>query len=109
MRWSENSSTAEAVQGAALAFQCVDNIHGGHGLALGVLSVGDGITDHILQEDLENTAGLLVDETRDSLHTTTASKTTDSGLGDSLDVITKNLPVTLGASFSEALATLSTA
>ena len=33
---------------------------------------------HILEEDLENTTGLLVDETRDTLHTATASETTDS-------------------------------
>ena len=37
---------------------------------------------HVLEEDLENTTGLLVDETRDTLDTTTAGKTTDSGLGD---------------------------
>lgn len=33
---------------------------------------------HILQEDLENTAGLLVDETGNTLYTATTSKTTDS-------------------------------
>ena len=37
---------------------------------------------HILEEDLENTTGLLVDEARDTLDTTSAGKTTDSGLGD---------------------------
>ena len=40
---------------------------------------------------VENTAGLLVDETRDTLHTTSASQTADSRLGDTLDVITRNL------------------
>ena len=63
MEGSENCSTTEAVQGAALALQSVDNIHGSYSLALSMLCVGDGITDYILQEDLENTAGLLVDET----------------------------------------------
>ena len=42
-----------------------------------------------LEEDLENTTGLLVDESRDTLDSTTASETTDSGLGDSLDVVTQ--------------------
>jgi hypothetical protein len=51
-------------------------------LPLGMLSVGDGITDNVLEEDLENTASLLVDETGDTLDTTTASETTNSGLGD---------------------------
>lgn len=54
-------------------------------------------TTHVLEEDLEDTAGLLVDETGDTLDTTTAGETADSGLGDALDVITKNLAVTLGA------------
>ena len=35
---------------------------------------------YILKEDLENTTSLLVDETRDTFHTATAGKTTDSGL-----------------------------
>ena len=52
----------EAVQGPALPLQCVDHGHGGDGLALGVLGVGDGVADHVLQEDLEDAAGLLVDE-----------------------------------------------
>lgn len=43
----------------------------------------------------------LVDETGDSLDTTSTSETPDSGLGDSLDVVTKDLPVTLGTTLSE--------
>ena len=71
-----------------------------------MLGVGDGITDHVLQEHLEDTAGLLVDQTGDALHAATASQTADSGLGDSLDVITENLAMTLGASFSESFSSL---
>ncbi|CAH3182156.1 unnamed protein product, partial [Porites lobata] len=69
----------------------VHHIHGGHSLAFGVLGVGNSITDHILQENFENTTSLFVDQARDSLDTATASKTTDSWLGDALDVVTKNL------------------
>ena len=47
-----------------------------------MLSVCDGVTDDVLEEDLEDTTGLLVDETRDTLDTATAGKTTDSGLSD---------------------------
>ena len=54
--------TSESVQGPALAFEGIDNIHGGYCLPLGMLSVGDGITDDILQEHLEYTSGLLIDE-----------------------------------------------
>lgn len=37
---------------------------------------------HVLQEDLQDTSGLLVDEARDTLDASTASQTADSGLGN---------------------------
>ena len=43
-----------------------------------MLSVGDGVADDVLEEDLEDTAGLLVDEARDTLDTATTGETTDS-------------------------------
>ena len=98
------SLTAEAVQSAALTLQSIDHIHGGHGLSLGVFGVGDGITDHVLQENLQHTTSLLVDEAGDSLHTTTASQTTDRRLGNALDVITKDFAMTLSISLTESLA-----
>jgi hypothetical protein len=73
-----------------------------------VLSVGDGITDDTLEEGLEDTTRLLVDHGRDTLDTTTTSQTADGRLGDTLDVVTKNLPVALGTTLSEALAALAT-
>lgn len=63
----------------------------GDGLALGVLAVGDGVTDDVLEEDLQDTASLFVDQARDTLDATTASQTADSRLGDALDVVTKDL------------------
>ena len=99
---------AESVQSTALAFQSIDDIHGGDSLPLGVLGVGDGITDDVLKENLEDTTGLLVNKTRDALHTATTSETTDSGLRDTLDVITKYFPVTLSATLSKALASFAT-
>ncbi len=98
---------AEAVEGAALALECIDDIHGGDGLAAGVLSVSHSVADHILEEHLEDRAGLLVDEAGDTLHTTTASETADGGLGDALDVVAEHLAVTLGAALAESLAALS--
>lgn len=56
-----NRLTTETVEGTALSLEGVDNVERGDGLALGVLSVGDGVTDDTLEEGLENTAGLLVD------------------------------------------------
>jgi hypothetical protein len=53
--------TTETVKGAALSLESVDNVERCDGLALGVLGVGDSVTDDTLKEGLENTASLLVD------------------------------------------------
>ncbi|KAL5535286.1 hypothetical protein ACEPAF_3380 [Sanghuangporus sanghuang] len=97
-----------------------------------MLGVSDGIPDDILQEDLEYTTGLFVDQTRDTLYTTAASKTTNRlgntkcnvskakvagfpneeqvtyRLRNTLDVITKDLTVTLCTTFAETLSSTST-
>ena len=94
---------AEAVQGAALALEGVHDVHGGHGLPAGVLGVGDGVTDDVLEEHLEDPAGLLVDEPGDALDAPAASEAADGGLGDALDVVAEDLPVPLGAALAEPL------
>ena len=71
---------AEAVQGLALALERVHDVHGRDGLAASVLSVRDRVADDVLKEDLEDTAGLLVDEARDALDSAPASKAADRGL-----------------------------
>ena len=75
-RWVDNgqmSLTSESVQGASLPLESIDNIHGGDGLPLGVFGVGDGIPDDVLKENLEDSTGLLIDESRDTLDSSTAS------------------------------------
>ena len=101
--------TAESVQGASLALEGVDHIHGSHGLPLGVLGVGDGITDDVLKENLEDTTGLLVNKTRDALHTATTSEPANRRLGDALDVVAQHLTVPLCAAFSESLSSFASA
>ena len=44
---------------------------------------------------------------RDTLDTATTGETTNGGLGYALDVVTKNLSVTLGSTFAETLSTFS--
>jgi len=100
--------TAETVQSASLTLQSVDDVHGGHSLALGVFSVRHSVTDHVLQEHFEDATSLLVDQARDTLHTTSASKTTDGWLRDALDVVTKYLAMTLGATLAETFASFTT-
>ena len=101
--------TSESVQGASLPLESIDNVHGCDGLSLGVLGVGDGVTDHVLQENLQNSTGLLIDEAGDTLHTTTASQTPNGRLCDTLDVITENFPMTLSATLSKTLASFAAA
>ena len=85
---SEECLTSESVEGTSLTFQGIDDVHGSDCLPLGVLGVSDCITDHILQENLEDSSGFFVDETRDSLDSTTSCQSSDGGLRDTLDVIT---------------------
>ena len=73
-----------------------------------MLGVGHGIAHDVLKEDLEDTAGLLVDEAGDALDTTTASETADGRLRDTLDVVAQHLAVAAGSALAESLASLST-
>ena len=45
--------STEAVEGASLSLEGVDDIHSRHGLSLGVLAVGDSVTDDVLEEHLK--------------------------------------------------------
>ena len=97
-------SSIESVQRTALTLESVDDVEGGDGLSLGVFAVGDRITHDVLQEDLEDAAGLLVDEARDALDATATSQTANGRLRDALDVVAQNLAMMLGASLSETFA-----
>ena len=66
LREVSNLST-ETVQSAALSLESVDDIEGGDGLSLGVLGVGDSVSDDTFEEGLQDTASLLVDHCWDGL------------------------------------------
>jgi len=95
----------EAVERTALALERVDNIERRDRLALGVLRVRDGVADDAFEERLQHATRLFVDHGRDTLDTTTTRETADGGLRDALDVVAKDLAVTLGATLAKALAT----
>jgi hypothetical protein len=69
--------TSEAVNGSALSLQSVDDIHCCDGLSLGVFGVRDRISDNIIQEHLQHTASLFLDQARDALDTTMPCQTTN--------------------------------
>ena len=73
-----------------------------------MFGVGDSVPDDVLEEHLEDTTGLLVDESGDTLDSATARQPPDGGLGDALDVVSQHLPVTLGASLAQSLASFAT-
>ena len=92
--------TSETVKGSALSLEGIDNIKSSDSLSSGVLSVGHSISDDVLKENLKDTTGLLVDKARDTLDTTSSCQSSDSRLGDTLDVISQDLSVTLGTTLS---------
>jgi hypothetical protein len=98
----------EAVKGASLPLEGIYDIHGSHGLATRVLGVRYGVANNVLKEDLEHSTGLFIDQAGDTLNATTTSQTPDCRLGNALDIVTKNLPVTLCTALSETLAALAT-
>jgi hypothetical protein len=110
--WSKNckqnsqNSAAESIEGSTLPLKGIDNVHGSHSLPASMLRVGNSISDDILEEDLEHAARFFVDEAADPLHAASASEAADGRLGDTLDVITEDLAMALGAAFPEAFAAL---
>ncbi|KAJ7977102.1 Histone H4, partial [Quillaja saponaria] len=99
----ETKSTTKTIQSPSLPLKGIHNIHSSDGLPPCMLSVGDSITDNILQEDLEDTTSLFIDETTNSLNATSSRQTTNCRLCNALNVITEHLPVPLGSSLSQTL------
>jgi hypothetical protein len=97
------------VKSAALTLKRVDNVHGSYGLTASMLSVGDGVSNEVLKEDLEDTANLFVDKTRHTLDTTSARKSSDCGISDPLDIVSQDLAVIPGASLSHTFSSFSSA
>merc|ERR1740131_432191 len=104
----QTSLTSKSIQSTSLSLESIDYIHSCDSLPLGVFSVGDSVSDHVLKEHLQHTTGLLVDKSRDTLDSTTTSQTSDGGLGDTLDIISQHLAMTLGASLAKSLSSFAT-
>ena len=87
-----------------------------------MFSVSNRVTDDVFKKDLEDATGFFVDETGDTLYTTTTSETTNGGFGDTLtlvlserglqyvpknkstlNVVAENLAVTLCTTLAQAL------
>ena len=68
-----------------------------------MLDVGDRVANDVLEENLQDAAGLLVDKTGDALNAATTCETTDRWLGNALDVVAKNLAVAFRAALAKTL------
>jgi hypothetical protein len=101
--------TSETVQGVALTLQGIHDVHGCDYIYSCMLGVSGRVTDTILEEDLEDSMGLFINQTRDTLDTTTMSQTMDIGLSNTLDVIMKDITMPLGASLSKSFSSFSSA
>ena len=88
-----------------MSLEGVDDVHGSDGLSLGVLGIGDGVSDDSLEEALQDVSGVLVDVEGDSLDTTSSGESSDGWLGDALEQWSVRLSgVSLGSDLSSALA-----
>ena len=80
-----------AVESLALTLERRHDVDRGDGLAVGVLGVGGGALDDLLDEVAEDTADLLVQETRDALDSATAGEALDGALRDTVGVVLEDL------------------
>ena len=79
----ENHSDSESVHGLALSLESVDDVLGGDGLTLSVISVDERVSDDDVEECLQDLTSLRIDGGGDTFDTTTTSETTDSWFCDS--------------------------
>merc|ERR1719357_1130727 len=100
------NSASKAIESTSLPLESVDHVHGGNSLPLGMLSVGDSVPDHILQEDLKNTSRLLVNQSRDSLDAPPSRQPSDGRLRNALNVIPQDLAVPLSSTLAKSFTTL---
>ena len=62
--------TSESIEGTSLPLESVDHVHGGDGLPLGVLGVGDGVPDYVLEKNFKDSTGFLIDQARPEIRFT---------------------------------------
>jgi len=79
------SSSSESVKGSSLSLESIDDVEGSDGLSLGVLSVGDWISDDVFEETSQDKSGLVIDQRADSLDSSSSGKSSNGWFSDSHD------------------------
>jgi hypothetical protein len=95
--------STKSVQGLALSFECIHDVHGRHGFTPGVFRVRDSITDAIFQKHFEHTTCFFINQSTNTFHTTTTGQTTNGWFGNTLNIIAQDLAVTFGTALAELL------
>ena len=91
-----------------MSLEGIDDIESSDSLSLGVLGVGNGVLDNVLEEASEDNSGLVIDEGADSLDTTSSGESSNGWLGDTEDGVLDGLgSESLGSSLSADLSELS--
>ena len=91
-----------------MSLEGVDDVGGGNGFPAGVLGVGDGVTNDVLEESGKDFTDFLVDVEGDSLNTSSASQASNGGLGDTLNEGSRVLSVvSLNADFADSFSAFS--
>ena len=99
-------STSKTVEGSSLPLQRIHNVHGRNRLPPGVLGIGHSVANHILQEYLEHSPRLLVNQSTDPLHTTSSRQSPNCRFRYALNVVAKHFPVPLRTSLAQSLSSL---
>ncbi|KAF1894647.1 hypothetical protein Lal_00027024 [Lupinus albus] len=100
--------TTKTIEGPSLSLESINNIHSSNRLPPSMFSISNCITNHILQEDFENTSRLFINQTTDSFHTSSSRQSPNRRFCDSLNVVAQNLSMPLRATFAQTLSTFST-
>jgi hypothetical protein len=95
-------SNLQRIEGLALPLESVDDVHGSDSLAFGMLGVSDGVPDDVLKEHFQNSTSLFVDQSRNTLDTSTTGKASDGRLGNPLDIVVKDLAMTFSSTLAES-------
>ena len=76
----KEESGVKSIERFALSLEGIHHIHSSDCLPLGMVSVGDGIPQEIMQKVPQHVAGLVIHQSRDALNTATTSQTTNRRL-----------------------------
>ena len=94
------SLRSEAIERLTLPLKCIYNIEGSYSLAASMLGVRNGVLDNVLKKTLQDVAGFLIYEPRETLDSSTARQPTNRRFGHSFDCVPVYL---LRATFRTAL------